>query len=89
MTQINPSVAVYGTDWCPLTRALRNWLDTLGVRFDYHNIERDPEAERAVIEMNGGKRKFPMVKVDDVVMKNPSLEELNKALARHGLLEVR
>ncbi len=87
MTREKTQVLVYGADWCGLTRAFRNWLDTIGVPFEYHNIETDPEAEEAVKTMNGGKRKFPMVVVGEVVMKNPPIQDLNKALDRYGLLE--
>ncbi len=81
-----PDVIVYGTDWCGLTKALRNYLDMIGLRFEYQNVEQNPQAETAVREMNGGKLKFPMVVVGEKTMKNPSLEELNKALNAYDLL---
>jgi len=77
-------VAVYGTDWCGFTRALRDRLEALGVPYTYHDLEADPDAERAVREVNGGKRKFPTVVVGEEVMNNPPPEVLEAALRRYG-----
>ncbi len=87
MTREKTRVLVYGTDWCGLTQAFCNRLETANVPFEYHDIEADPKAEEAVVAMNGGKRKFPMVVVGEVVMKNPPIPELNEALDRYGLLD--
>ena len=86
MTHEKTLVLVYGTDWCGLTDAFCKQLEVGSVRYAYHDIETDPEAEEAVKTMNGGKRKFPMVVVGEVVMKNPPIPELNEALNRYGLL---
>ena len=87
MTKIATKVEVYGTDWCGLTRRFRDDLEAAHVPFNYYNIERDSEAEWQVIEMNGGKRKFPMVVVGDKAMKRPSSEELSEALRQPDMLE--
>ena len=86
-TQTATKVEVYGTDWCGLTQSFRDDLASANVPFEYHNIERDSEAEWHVIEMNGGKRKFPMVVVGDKTMNKPALEELDETLRRLGLLK--
>ena len=87
MTREKTQVLVYGAAWCGLTHAFCNRLTTINVSHTYHDIETDPEAEEAVKTMNGGKRKFPMVVVGEVVMKNPPIQDLNEALERYGLLE--
>ena len=80
-------VEVYGTDWCGLTQSFRNDLQAADVPFEYRDIDRDSDAEGDLIELNGGKRKFPLVVVGDKAMKNPSLEELDAALAQLGVLD--
>src|SRR5512145_366367 len=77
---------VYGADWCGLTRGFRNYLDTLGIDYQYLNVESDAFAAEAVRTMNGGKLKFPMIVVGVHVMKNPPLRELNAALDATDLL---
>lgn len=84
-TQTATKVEVYGTDWCGLTQGFRDDLDAANIPFEYHNIERDSEAEWHVTQMNGGKRKFPVVVVGDKTMNKPALEELDAALDKLGI----
>jgi len=77
---------LYGTDWCPKTTGFKNYFQLMGIRYDYFNVEKDPEAEQAVKDMNGGKIKFPMVVVGEKQLKNPSIQDLNIALNSYGLL---
>ncbi|MCA1561082.1 MAG: glutaredoxin family protein [Acidobacteria bacterium] len=80
------NVHLYGTGWCGLTKNLQGFLESTGVAYEYHDVEADPKAEQAILDMNGGKRRFPMVTVGDEVMKNPPLERLQASLAAHGAL---
>ena len=80
-------VEVYGTDWCGLTQTFRDDLSSASVPFEYRDIERDRDAEQQVTQMNGGKRKFPMVVIGDRALKNPAQEELDAVLSELGLLE--
>jgi mycoredoxin len=77
---------LYGTDWCPKTTGFKNYFQLMGIRYDYFNVEKDPDAEQAVKDMNGGKIKFPMVVVGEKKLKNPSIQDLNIALHAYGLL---
>ncbi len=83
MTQaaIQVDTAVYGTQSCPLTRGIREWLGEHEVPYDFFDIENDADAEERVRQMNSGQLKYPMVTVGDRVMKNPSDDELRDALS--------
>ena len=84
MDSIKPTL--YGTDWCPKTTGFKNYFQLMGIRYDYYNVEKDPEAEQTVKDMNGGKIKVPMVVVGEKKLKNPSIQDLNIALNSYGLL---
>lgn len=73
-------IHVYGADWCLLTGGFRTFFKRRDLPFTYHNIEEDEQAKEAVLAMNNGKLKFPMVVVGDVIMKNPPIDELEKVL---------
>ena len=79
-------VHLYGTGWCGLTKGLQGFLESKGVAYAYHDVEADPKAEQAILDMNGGKRKFPMVTVGDQVLKNPPFERLEASLRENGVL---
>ena len=57
--------AVYGTQRCPLTQGIREWLGEHRVPYDFYDIENDAEAEERVRRMNDGQLKYPMVTVGD------------------------
>lgn len=79
-------VKVYGADWCEDTRRVREYLDGLGVAYEYVDIERDEEAARWVREHNGGKERKPTVDVAGQVLSVPSEHELVGALREMGLM---
>jgi glutaredoxin len=68
-------VKVYGADWCEDTQATRNHLDSLGVAYQYINVERDAGAEEWIKRQNGGKRQTPTVDIGGKVLVESELEE--------------
>jgi len=58
-------IKVYGADWCSMTRGRLEHLRSLGVDYEYINIEQDPAAREWVKKQNGGKEKKPTVKIQD------------------------
>lgn len=77
---------LYGAHWCWLTNGFDNYFRTLGIKFERFDVERNPEAEQTVRDMNGGELKFPMIVIGDVNLKNPTIQELNKTLNTFDLL---
>jgi len=80
------SINIYGTDECEDTQHTRQHLDTLGIPYDYINIEQDPDAANWVRHHNEGSEKTPTVDVDGLVLTMPSDDELDEVLRSEGLL---
>jgi thioredoxin reductase (NADPH) len=78
-------IQVYGTDWCGLTYAVRAYLTKSRIEYDYHNIEQDQRAEEFVLAMTDGRRRLPLVVVQERVLTNPTLDELQRVLHEHRL----
>ena len=81
-------IKVYGTDWCGLTYNLRKYLLDARLAYDFHDIERDEEACAGMLEITAGRRRFPLVVVNEEVLDNPSRGELQRVLDDYGLLPV-
>ena len=79
-------VKVYGADGCEDTTATRNHLDSLGVQYEYVDVERDGEAQAWVKRQNGGKQKTPTVDLGGRVLVEPDERELEEALRGTGLM---
>ncbi len=71
---------LYGADWCPKSANLRNYLQSIWITFDDHNVETDLEAEETVRALYDGKLKFPTITFGDSHLKNPSISELDAFL---------
>ncbi len=78
-------VVVYGTTWCGATHAVRRHLERLGIPYDFIDMESDPDATERVQWWTGGSASHPTVNVGGEVLVEPSLRELDWALARNGL----
>lgn len=78
---------LYGADWCPKSANLRNYLQSIWINFDDHNVETDSEAEATVRKLYDGKLKFPTITYGDQHLKNPSTKELETFLKENGIEE--
>jgi mycoredoxin len=80
-------VQIFGADWCEDTSRTREHLDSLGIPYDYINIEHDAQARNWVVQQNDGKQKTPTVKVaNEIVLSEPSNAELDIALKKHHII---
>jgi len=80
------AVKVYGADWCEDTVATRNSLDSLGVPYEYIDVDQDAKAQAWITEQNGGKRQTPTVDIGGRILIEPDERELEEALRGSGLM---
>ncbi|HET8667081.1 MAG TPA: glutaredoxin family protein [Terriglobales bacterium] len=81
---MSPEISVYGTDTCEDTTRSRQHLSSRGILYRYVNIDKDPAANRKVLEWNAGKRITPTIVISSTLgtvrLAEPSDEELDDAL---------
>jgi glutaredoxin len=81
-------IQVFGADWCHDTLRTRTHLESLGLLYDYLNVDQDAQARQWVMQQNDGKQKIPTVKVaNKIVLSEPSDAELDIALRKNGLIQ--
>ncbi len=78
-------VVVYGTRWCAASQMVRRYLDRMGIPYRYVDLEADPQAAARLAWLAGGAVKHPTVYVGGELLVEPTLGELQRALARSGL----
>jgi mycoredoxin len=86
-TRLVEKVKVYGADWCGDTQRTLRQLDSLGVGYDYVDVEQDEEASKWVKEQNEGKERKPTLQVGGRVLSTPTAGELEEALRESGVLK--
>ena len=70
---MSESVTMYTTQWCAFCRRLKSQLARDGIEVAKIDIERDEDAARYVISINGGNMTVPTVVFPDgTTMTNPS-----------------
>lgn len=79
-------VKVYGADWCGDTKRALGYLDSLGVDYQYINVEKDQTASQWVKDQNDGKERKPTIAVGEKILSVPSENELNSELQRAGII---
>ncbi|MGW1838904.1 glutaredoxin family protein [Streptomyces sp. BBFR2] len=81
------TVTMYSTTWCGYCRRLKSQMDREGIAYTEINIEHDADSAAFVEKANGGNQTVPTVLVvppsggENVVMTNPSLNQVKQALA--------
>lgn len=80
------TVTIYGTRWCAASQMVRRHLDRLAVPYRWVDLDQDPDAARQVAWLTGGYASHPTVSVGGELLVEPSLGELDGALARAGWL---
>lgn len=83
MTNVDSThkIIFYGANWCPDCRRSKDLLDSMGVEYDYIDLEKDPGAAKRVEEINKGEQTIPtIVFPDSHILVEPSNEELKKEI---------
>ena len=84
--QSSVPVVVYGTSWCAASQMLRRYLDRLNIPYIYRDMDYDLAAARQVKWWTGGAFSHPTVQIGGQVLVEPSLDEVDWALSRVGML---
>jgi len=75
-------LTVYTTDWCGYCVRLKRQLEREGIAFTEVNVERDADAARLVMTINGGDRTVPTVVLPNGrALTNPSLTQVKAGLS--------
>jgi len=81
MTDDQPSILFYCTSWCPDCSQARGVLDRHRIKYQALDIDKDPEARKAVEQMNRGLRSVPtIVFPDGSILVEPSTYQLQQKL---------
>ena len=78
-------IVVYGTRWCAQTQQVRRYLERQGIPYTYVDLEREPDAVERVRWYTGGTASHPTVYIAGQVLVEPTIGELDWALARSGV----
>jgi glutaredoxin 3 len=61
------NVTVYGASWCAFCHAAKDYLDKLGISYDYKDIDSDPELAREAVTKSG-QTGIPILDIDGTII---------------------
>ena len=69
-------IVMYGADWCRDCRRSKAYLDSKGIEYTYHSLDKEPELADEVVRLNekaglGQLKRIPVI----VIAKDDSPEE--------------
>ncbi len=74
-------MTLYGANWCPDCRNTKMYLGEIGVEYDWVDIDKDPQANKRIADLNNGKRVIPTIVLScGEVMVNPSNAQVAERL---------
>jgi glutaredoxin len=72
-------VTVYGADWCESCHVLRDYLDSLGVVYEYKDTDLSANEEEMLEKLGVEDTTIPVVEIDGEMIvgsENPRIKEL-------------
>ncbi len=75
------TITMYSTTWCGYCRRLKRQMEDAGIAFREVDLDEDPTDAERIIRKTGGYRTVPTLDVKGELLVNPSLREVEAALA--------
>lgn len=75
------TITMYSTPWCGYCRRLKRQFQEAGIAFREIDVDATPGYDERIIEASGGYRTVPTVEVGGRMLVNPTLKEVEEALA--------
>ncbi len=77
----NHMVTMYTTEWCGHCRRLKRELDGAGISYREVDVELERSYGDRIVEATGGDRVVPTIEVGGRLLVNPTIDEVQAALA--------
>ena len=75
-------VTMYSTTWCGYCRRLKRQFEEAGIAYREIDLEEESEHADKIVAHTGGSRTVPTVEIDGRLLVNPTIREVQKALAQ-------
>lgn len=64
---MDSKIIIYGAEWCAFCHEAMRYLDHLGVKYTYKNVEHDINDARAAVEKSG-QTGIPVIDMDGTII---------------------
>ena len=75
------TVTMYSTPWCGYCKRLKRQFEQSGIAYREIDVDATPGYDERIIAASGGYRTVPTVEVGERLLVNPTVKEVEEALA--------
>lgn len=79
------AITLFGEIRCHKTRYYQSALEERGLEYEMAEVDKDLDAAKRLSALTGSADKFPTFEIKGRKLRNPTMRELDKTLARAGL----
>ncbi len=75
------NMTVYSTTWCGFCHQAKKYFDSIGVKYDDIDVEKDPKAAEAMVQKSG-QMGVPVIEIGDNIIvgfNKPKIDDLLKS----------
>jgi len=83
---MDSKIIIYGAEWCAFCHEAMRYLDHLGVKYTYKNVELDTNDARAAIEKSG-QTGIPVIDMDGTIIIGFDRPRINLALKDKNIVK--
>jgi len=83
---MDSKIIIYGAEWCAFCHEAMHYLDHLGVKYVYKNVELDANDARAAVEKSG-QTGIPVIDMDGVIIVGFDRPRINQTLKDKHLVK--
>lgn len=80
------SVTIYGAEWCPPCHMAKNYLKSIGVEYEYINVDDKPDEGRKIAEKTGWTA-IPIIHIGDEYILGFDRPKIDGALRENKLIK--
>jgi glutaredoxin len=80
----NTQITIYGAEWCGPCHMTKHYLDSMGIKYTYRNVDEDPAAGLEAFNISGA-RAIPVIDAAGDVIIGFDRPALDAAIAKHSL----
>jgi len=79
MNNADTKITIYGAEWCAFCHESMHYLDHLGVKYVYKNVDLNPDDARTAAEKSG-QTGIPVLDIDGTIIVGFDRPKINQAL---------
>jgi glutaredoxin len=78
-------ITIYGAEWCGPCHMTKHYLESIGLKYQYRNIDEDPAAGMEAINKSG-ERAIPVIDIGGDIIIGFDRPRIDAALHSHKLV---